>query len=231
MFAVITFSGATLFGSGDGGSPAAEIERELRAAERRVERLEAERNEARARRGDVAAIEARLDAARRERDGMASARNLAPRELKTGWGRLDQGVKKAAENPTLFFYKVQNNAYKFSWALIPISVPFLWLLFLHRRRYREAYSAYDHMVFVTYSIAFMSLGMVVLLLLGRIGLTGGLIGLAAVIIPPVHIFRQLRGAYRLGWPSALWRTIALLALCGLAMQVFLLLLLALGVLA
>ena len=66
-------------------------------------------------------------------------------------------IRKAKENPALLAYKLQTNAYKFSWALIPISVPFVWLLFLHRRRYRR-YKAYDHIVFVTYSIAFMSLG-------------------------------------------------------------------------
>ena len=65
----------------------------------------------------------------------------------------------ARENPALLAYKLQTNAYKFSWALIPISVPFVWLLFLHRRRYRQ-FKAYDHTVFVTYSIAFMSLGLI-----------------------------------------------------------------------
>jgi hypothetical protein len=47
----------------------------------------------------------------------------------TGWDRLDRGVAKAAENPSLMFYKLQANSYKFSWLLIPISTPFVWLLF------------------------------------------------------------------------------------------------------
>src|SRR3546814_6172935 len=75
----------------------------------------------------------------------------------TGWSVFDTVIGNFGKNPSLMAYKIQTNAYKFSWALIPISVPFLWLLFLHRRRYRE-YRAYDHTVFVTYSIAFMSLG-------------------------------------------------------------------------
>ncbi len=78
---------------------------------------------------------------------------------RTGWQRIDAGVKKLNENPALAFYKLQSNAYKFSWALIPISVPFVWLLFLHRRRYRQ-YGAYDHIVFVTYSITFMSMALI-----------------------------------------------------------------------
>ena len=62
-------------------------------------------------------------------------------------------VSKAARNPELLLYKLKNNAYKFSWALIPLSVPFVWLLFPFSRRFR----LYDHMVFVTYSLAFMTL--------------------------------------------------------------------------
>ena len=60
--------------------------------------------------------------------------------VNTGWPKLDAAIRKAAENPGLLAYKLQANAYKFSWALIPISVPFVWLLFLWRRQYR----AYDH---------------------------------------------------------------------------------------
>ena len=69
---------------------------------------------------------------------------LAP----TGIGFIDAGIVKAQKNPELLGYKLQSNAYKFSWALIPISTPFVWLLFLHRRRYRQ-FGAYDHAVFVT----------------------------------------------------------------------------------
>ncbi|MEO5972026.1 MAG: DUF3667 domain-containing protein [Sphingomicrobium sp.] len=72
---------------------------------------------------------------------------------------LNAGYIRAKQNPPLLFCKLQTNAYKFSWALIPLSLPFVWLLFLHRRRYRRDYGAYDHLVFVTYSTAFMSLGM------------------------------------------------------------------------
>src|SRR3546814_11998735 len=41
--------------------------------------------------------------------------------VKTGWTRLDHGIKKANENPGLALYKLQMSAYKFSWALIPIA--------------------------------------------------------------------------------------------------------------
>ena len=117
-----------------------------------------------------------------------------------------------------------------SWALIPISLPFLWLLFLHRGRYRRDHKAFDHLVFVTYSIAFMNLLLIAFVLLRAIGIAGPAVNLALVLIPPVHIYRQLRGAYRLGVFGAVWRTAALLTFAAAALILFLLLLLAIGVL-
>lgn len=137
--------------------------------------------------------------------------------------------REAKENPKLLAYKLQTNAYKFSWALIPISVPFLWLLFLHRRRYRR-YKAYDHTVFVTYSIAFMSLAAITLSVLRLIGVPEVFAVLAILLVPPVHMYRQLRGAYRLSVWSALWRTFVLLNFAFIAASLFFTGLLALGVL-
>src|SRR3546814_11238976 len=100
-----------------------------------------------------------------------------------GWSVFDTVIGNFGKNPSLMAYKIQTNAYKFSWALIPISVPFLWLLFLHRRRYRE-YRAYDHTVFVTYSIAFMSLVLIPLSLLRPLVIDGSLVPLATLLNPP-----------------------------------------------
>jgi hypothetical protein len=137
--------------------------------------------------------------------------------------------RKAKENPKLLAYKLQTNAYKFSWALIPISVPFLWLLFLHRRRYRN-YKAYDHTVFVTYSIAFMSLGVITLSFLRLLGVPNVFALLAITFIPPIHMYRQLRGAYELSRWSALWRTFVLLNFAFIAAGLFFAGLLTLGML-
>jgi hypothetical protein len=142
---------------------------------------------------------------------------------------FNAAYKKAKENPRLLLYKLQSNAYKFSWLLIPISIPLVWLLFLHRARYRREFTAYDHTVFVTYSIAFMSLAAIALSLLGVIGLPSGIGLLAVLIVPPIHIYRQLRGAYGLSNGSALWRTFALLILSFVALGLFAFLLLTLGV--
>jgi hypothetical protein len=147
----------------------------------------------------------------------------------TGWTTFDKAVEKASKNRSLLFYKLQTNAYKFSWALIPISVPFVWLLFLHRRRYRQ-YRAYDHVVFVTYSIAFMSLGYIALTLLRPLGASSVIAGLAIAFVPPIHMYRQLRGAYQLSRFSALWRTFLLINFAFIAAGLFFMLLVALGVL-
>jgi hypothetical protein len=142
---------------------------------------------------------------------------------------LRKSYRKAKENPSLLAYKLQTNAYKFSWALIPISVPFLWLLFLHRRRYRQ-HKAYDHTVFVTYSIAFMSLGVIALSFLRLLGVPDVFAGFAIMFVPPIHMYRQLRGAYALSRWSALWRTFVLLNFAFIAASLFFTGLLALGVL-
>jgi hypothetical protein len=150
-------------------------------------------------------------------------------ELPSNVDWFNRAYMRAKQNPSLLLYKLETSAYKFSWALIPISVPFLWLLFLHRRRYRR-FRAYDHTVFVTYSIAAMSLGLIALSLLRPLGVGGTFIGLAIAFVPPIHIYRQLRGAYTLSRFSALWRTAALLVFAFIAATIFFVLLLALGVL-
>ena len=151
---------------------------------------------------------------------------LNENNVDTGWARLDRAILKASDNPTLFMYKVQTNAYKFSWALIPISVPFVWLLFFWRRRFK----VYDHTVFVTYSLAFMTLLMVLLSLLLPVVRTDVVAGFALLFIPPVHMYKQLKGTYELGRFRALWRTVVLLWFASIAATLFFLMLLTLGAL-
>jgi len=136
-------------------------------------------------------------------------------------GDLNENLGKAAKNPELLFYKVKTNAYKFSWALIPISVPFVWLLFPFSRRFR----LYDHTVFVTYSLCFMML----LLSLGSvIGLVSQSLASLAWFVPPIHMYRQLRGTYALGKWSAVWRAFALSIFAFIAIGLFASLLVAIG---
>jgi hypothetical protein len=210
----------------------------VREADAQVAALERQRAAAAAAGRATADLDRRLESARQEASllrtvserGVEGASMRISDDLPPWAAWIEEPVRKANQNPALMLYKLQNNAYKFSWALIPISVPFLWLLMLHRGRYRREYKAYDHLVFVTYSIAFMSLLLIVVVLLRAIGISGGAVNLVFLLIPPIHIYRQLRGAYGLKWFSAAWRTAALLVFATFALIIFLMLLLAIGVL-
>ena len=130
-----------------------------------------------------------------------------------GWkGRL----RKSLSNPDLLFYQLKTTAYKFSFMLIPISLPFLWLMFAWRRGARM----YDHAIFSLYSLSFMSLFFTLLALISAAGLPS-VVAPGVMIVPPVHMFMQLRGTYALSTFSALWRTLALLSICGTAFVLFL----------
>jgi hypothetical protein len=145
-------------------------------------------------------------------------------DLKTGIPRLDKGIAKANANPGLLIYKLQSSAYKFSWALIPLSLPFVWLLFLWRR----GFHMYDHAMFVTYSLSFMTLLVIALSIAGAAGLSSEVIAPIAVFAPPLHMYKQLRGAYRLRRFSALWRTMFLISFAFTALLFFLFMLLGMG---
>jgi hypothetical protein len=136
-------------------------------------------------------------------------------------GGIDERLGNAAKNPELLFYKVKTNAYKFSWALIPISVPFVWLLFPFTRRFK----LYDHTVFVTYSLCFM---MLLLSAASLIGLISDALASLAWFVPPIHMYRQLRGTYTLGKSAALWRTAGLTIFAFMAISLFASLLVMLG---
>ena len=159
--------------------------------------------------------------------GLGSAPNSKTAPWRSGWDRLDKGIEKWRENPGLMLYKLQTNAYKFSWLLIPISLPFMWLLFAWRRRFKM----YDHAVFVTYSISFVSLLLILLTLGVAVGLSAEWLFLGMTLIVPVHMWRQLKGAYGLGWFSATWRTITLLFIInGFVIGIFAMALFMLGLL-
>ena len=147
-------------------------------------------------------------------------------QFNTGSSGLDHALEKATENPSLLVYKLQSNAYKFSWALIPISVPFVWLMFLWRRRYR----VYDHTVFVTYSLAFMTLLVVALSLIRPIVGTDVIAVLVLTFWPPIHMYKQLKYAYGLRRFSAAWRTFILLWFAAIAASLYFLMLLTIGAL-
>jgi hypothetical protein len=142
----------------------------------------------------------------------------------TGLDWLDATVEKWRENPELMLYKLQANSYKFSWLLIPISIPFVWLLFAWKRRFR----GYDHAIFVTYSLSFMTLLLVTLSVLDAIGVTAAVTVPALFLVPPIHLYKQLRHAYELSRFSAFWRLLVLSAFIWAILLIFLQVLIVLG---
>lgn len=181
---------------------------------------------------DTAALEARLaeietdtDALGLARDFVGGRRSGPALSFSTGWAKLDKGIQAANANPNLFLYRLQTSAYKYSWLLIPISTPLVWLLFFWKRRYK----AYDHLVFVTFSLTFMLLLVTALTIGGVLGVPQGIIATAALLIPPLHSYKHLRGAYECRRVPALLRTVLLMAFGVVALTVYLIVLLALGI--
>lgn len=140
----------------------------------------------------------------------------------TGVAGFDEKIKAALKNPKLLMYKLQSSAYKFAWALIPLSLPFMWLIFAWRRNYQ----LYDHAIFVTYSLSFVMVLLAAMALVTSLGAPTGW----ALWLVPVHMFRQLRQAYLLGWFGALWRTATLLIVSLISLSLFAVALVALGLL-
>lgn len=126
-------------------------------------------------------------------------------------------VLKKLQNPDLAVYKLQQTMYKFAFLLVPLSIPFVALLFLWKR----GFTLYDHGVFVLYSLTFMAMLLMLMVVSATIaGWLGGIVITLGLLAVPVHVFAQMKGAYSLSWFSALWRTIALLVFCNIVVGLF-----------
>ena len=230
MFAVFQIAGIGLSTPNDFGSAGTDITQA-------IDNLGTERAELRAELAVMAgddADRAQTTAALANVEEQLTALNSLPvtagsdwgnQRIDTGWKWLDKSLGKWRDNPNLMLYKLQSNSYKFSWLLIPLSIPFMWLLFFWKRRYR----AYDHAIFITYSIAFMSLLFILVSILVKIGASEAIYGSILFLVPPIHMYRQLRGAYHLKRRSALWRLAALLVFITVITVLFLQIVLVLGV--
>jgi hypothetical protein len=164
----------------------------------------------------------------RWQDRLAESARDGKMTINTGNATIDERIRSALQNPDFALYKVQQKAYKFSFLLIPLSLPTLWLLFAFRR----GVHTYDHVVFALYSLSFMSMLFVVMALVARFDPTAGAhlaggntnisggIGGILIVAVPVHMFAQLKGAYRLGWFGALWRTFVLLLSSMITLGIF-----------
>ncbi len=199
---------------------------------------------------EIASIDAAIETAtakdldvgafRAKRDALKIARNIAVKGQEaltapmistsllseTGnffWNdkKLNDLARKAIADPKLLAYKLQSSAYKFSWALIPISVPFIWLLFFWRREFK----IFDHAVFATYSITFMLLWSSLIAVAGHYEFGGDGLLAALLLFPLLHMYRQLKQAYGLSWYGAVARSalmwlFAIFALLAFAIMIF-----------
>ncbi len=140
-------------------------------------------------------------------------------------GSFGAALAKKLKNPELAVYKLQQTTYKFAFLLVPLSIPFMALLFLFKRRY----TLYDHSVFVLYSLTFMSLLLMVGVVIGMQWPAGAsAVAYGCMIIALVHMFAQLRGAYGVGIWGGLWRTMVLSLFCTMVMIMFVMAILYLG---
>jgi len=218
MFATLNFTGA--LGSAGGGKDFKDgLRTEIAEDQVALAKLEAQRKAGATAKKDVAELDRKI--ASRKEDIESNQRMLSGRpvvdahldEDTPGWVR--PFIENATENPEMTSLKVQDAASKYSWLLIPLSVPFMWLLFPLRRQH----STYDHTVFVTYSLSFMMM----LVVAGGLLIAAGLPSLASLLffVPPFHMYRQLKQAYGLGRFSAIMRTMALLTFSFIAASLFL----------
>jgi hypothetical protein len=213
-----------------------EVAASLKHVDDEIAELQEDLADAKADGKDTAAIERRLETQRKarrvmaalieetggatDRAGAQAAGEQTAAEKSVGsW--LGEAWKKAKADPALLVYKLQSNAYKLSWLLIPLSLPFMWLLFPFSRKFKM----YDHTVFVTYSISFMTM-------LVAAASIGGYLGwrplvLLPLLYAPIHLYWQLRGAYGLGRFGAFWRLLVISAVIYLVLALFILLMIAL----
>ncbi len=234
MFAVFESVGGPIGSSAtvNGGKPksASELKATIDSASQRIETLKKQRSAALAAKQSTEALDSEISDAESYRAGVATAAVATGRyesadwsegaQIDTGSKAIDEQIKKGLKNPQLLLYKLQSSAYKFAWALIPLSLPFMWLMFAWKRQYKM----YDHAVFVTYSLCFVMELLIVMALVKAAGISPGFL----ILLIPVHFYWQLKGAYQLHVGGAIVRSVALITVASLVLVAFTVLLLALG---
>ena len=199
----------------------AELKQEEARADAQIAKIEAKLAAPGLSAARKAALTENLVEAREERQGLTMASGLT--EALRGEGvnggvaqTVGTAISAAAKNPEFAYYKLKANAYKFSWALILISLPFIWLLFPFSRRYKM----YDHAIYITYSIAFMSLLFSLSMVLTMVHVTSGLVTLALMLFAIWHMYRQFKDAYALSRMGAVWRLPLLYGFACLSLSLF-----------
>ncbi len=212
----------------------AQFNAEMAAGKAKVAKAQTALAMARASGGDVAKAQEAVDNALSDADANEKAVTMVKGAsayvgtgnftADTGWKGIDDALTQAAANKELTFYKLKSAGAKYSFLLVPITLPFLWLLFCLRRDI----TMYDHAVFALYSLSFMAFVFSLAFVLRFAGLTSLAVGMV-FMVPPVHMYLQLRGTYTLSGASALWRTCALMIIAAMVFLLYMLLILVLSV--
>ncbi len=246
MFAVFSFSGGG--SSSVGGNWQTQMVKEGAELDQKIIEAEAQLKAAAHNPAEIQKVTEELRELKSERNGIAFATtgkpiyddvggevavndNVSMEAYKsdTGWkwldDRLNKGGSKMLQNPGLALYKLQSNGYKFAWLLIPLSLPFVWLVTLGVRGHRF----YDHAVFTTYSISFMCLLFVVASVAGWLGIAEGLLAAAFAVAPAAHLYKQLRHAYGLSRAGTVLRMVPLTISIVFVLTLFFTILLMLGI--
>lgn len=237
MFAVFSFGGSPDTGTGkqeQASDYAQGVQQSLDEETNRLKELEAEAAALPAASAERAKLNEQIDLAKNEINVLSfMANKSAPYpevkvKDKTRGGAFLAGMRDAlgegAQNQELLFYKMKTNGYKFSWLLIPLSLPFMWLVTLGVR----GHPMYDHAIFVTYSISFMSLLVIVLVLLEMTGIDQGLLWSLGGLYALIHLYRHLRHSYGRSRIGTFFRLMLLLTSISIVVVLFMAFLLATG---
>lgn len=142
----------------------------------------------------------------------------------SGMPELNERVRRQFENPDLALYRIQEAASKFSFLLAPLSLPFICLLFLWKR----GVTLYDHVVYALYALSFAALLFSIMLAIAPVPWLRWAPGWLFLVGLPAHTYFHLKGAYALGWWSALWRTVFMLTFAVIVLSIFIVLVFILG---
>jgi hypothetical protein len=156
-------------------------------------------------------------------DELRAAIDRGDVKVNMGHPALNARALQTMRNPDLALYQIQDAAAKFSFLLAPLSLPFIALMFLWKR----GVTLYDHMAFALYDLSFAAILFSGVALIGNLPWIGWISSWLLLALP-AHMFFHLKGAYALGWWSALWRTFFLLIFAVVVASIFFTLVIILG---
>lgn len=122
--------------------------------------------------------------------------------------RLTEMVEKFDQNPELMASTVRSNLIKYSWALIPLTLPIL--MFVMPGGVRDRFK---HALFAGYSLSFMLFLIALFQTFLAFRIEAIYLAVPALLFGLLHLFIQTKNSYRLGFPKAF------LVYCGVLVSI------------